>query len=80
METQGKIAGMVPKPLLFIIVLLMISFPTSCKKKASCFDRELYYQHLHDYCPADCPGVEGCDGKTYCNACEARRVGIRVVE
>jgi hypothetical protein len=27
-------------------------------------------------CPADCPGVCGCDGKFYCNACVAHQAGI----
>jgi hypothetical protein len=27
-------------------------------------------------CPADCPGVCGCDGKFYCNACGAHSDGV----
>ena len=29
-----------------------------------------------DSCTTDCPGVCACDGKLYCNACEAHRAGI----
>jgi hypothetical protein len=29
-----------------------------------------------DSCTKDCPGVCGCDSKSYCNACEAHRGGV----
>jgi hypothetical protein len=29
-------------------------------------------------CPADCPGVCGCDGMFYCNACGAQAAGVDV--
>ena len=29
-------------------------------------------------CPADCPGVCGCDGFFYCNACGAQQAGVDV--
>jgi hypothetical protein len=29
-------------------------------------------------CNEDCPGVCGCDGQFYCNACEAARMGVDV--
>jgi hypothetical protein len=29
-------------------------------------------------CPTDCPGVTGCDGKAYCNDCEAHKAGTAV--
>ncbi|WP_437729865.1 hypothetical protein [Sorangium sp. So ce1335] len=29
-------------------------------------------------CPADCPGVCGCDGTFYCNACSAQQAGVDV--
>ncbi len=51
---------------------------TSCDKKASCYDEALYQQYKDSMCPMDCPGVIGCDGKTYCNACIARSQGISV--
>lgn len=54
----------------------------SCKKKPKehpCFSQALKDQYKDAFCTADCPGVKGCDGKFYCNACEAARHGIRVV-
>jgi hypothetical protein len=27
-------------------------------------------------CTKDCPGVCGCDGKFYCNVCEAHAAGV----
>jgi hypothetical protein len=30
-------------------------------------------------CPTSCPGICGCDGKVYCNACEASRAGTDIV-
>ncbi len=49
---------------------------SSCKK--DCFDQDLYDQYKDAFCTEDCPGVTGCDGKIYCNECEANRQGIRV--
>jgi hypothetical protein len=31
-----------------------------------------------EICTEDCPGVCGCDGKLYCNACSARAAGVDV--
>lgn len=33
-----------------------------------------------DSCATDCPGVCGCDGRFYCNACRAERAGVDVTE
>ncbi len=57
---------------------LLIALATSCNKNKSCYDKALYKKHKNDGCQMDCPGVVGCDGKTYCNACIARTKGIRV--
>jgi hypothetical protein len=73
------------KKLLFSV--LLIAALASCNKKDSdekyigkdpCFDSQLYEQHKNDICPDNCPGVIGCDGKTYCNSCYAVRLGIKV--
>lgn len=65
-----------------ISVFFLILF--SCEKEKDyvgvndCFDEQLYEQHKGDFCPENCPGVIGCDGKIYCNSCYALRQGIRV--
>lgn len=64
---------------LFSIILLVIAF-SACDKNgvhSSCFDKKLYEQYKDRACTADCPGVTGCDGKKYCNACVAAQEGIR---
>lgn len=62
-----------------ILLATVLTLATiSCSKdKNFCYDELLYQKHKNDICPADCPGVTGCDGKTYCNECEANRQGIR---
>lgn len=62
-----------------IVVLTILVFSlSSCNKENSCYDDDLYQQHKDDICTTDCPGVVGCDGKTYCNECEAMRNGISI--
>ena len=39
-------------------------------KNHPCYDSSLVH---NKGCTTDCPGFEGCDGKVYCNACEAAR-------
>lgn len=57
---------------------ILTALTTSCNKDKGCYDEALYQQHKDDFCTMDCPGVVGCDGKTYCNECIARTKGIRV--
>ncbi len=45
----------------------------ACEKKSKCYDASLVHNNP---CTADCGGFLGCDGNTYCNQCEAARVGI----
>ncbi|OJV55576.1 MAG: hypothetical protein BGO31_19670 [Bacteroidetes bacterium 43-16] len=64
---------------LLSITLLAIML-TACKKDgshSSCFDKKLYEEYKDKACPENCPGVIGCDGKEYCNACIAATQGIR---
>ena len=64
---------------IWLSVTLLIIVTNSCSKdKSYCYDEQLYKQHKDNGCTTDCPGVKGCDGKTYCNECEANRQGIRV--
>lgn len=53
-------------------------FLVACsKQEPSCYSRELEKEYKERMCTMDCPGYVGCDGKTYCNQCEANRNGIR---
>lgn len=63
------------------ILIIILLFLSSCEKdEHSCYDEELYLEHTDDGCWTDCPGVTGCDGKFYCNECEANKRGIRIIK
>ena len=68
------------KKLLKIIYTLSIItlISASCVKGKSCYSEKLYQENKDNFCTMDCPGVIGCDGKTYCNECVANTKGIRV--
>jgi hypothetical protein len=50
----------------------------SCKK-TNCYDAGMAKAHS-GICTMDCPGVTACNGKFYCNTCEANKAGYRVDE
>lgn len=57
----------------------MCSFLTACNKnKASCYSWTLERKSKGKVCATSCPGVIGCDGKNYCNECDANKQGIKV--
>lgn len=67
-NTKIHVAGMLG----FVLIL------TGCsKQEPTCYSRALEREYKNRMCTADCPGYVGCDGKTYCNQCEANRNGIR---
>ena len=43
-----------------------------------CYNPNLEAEFENKVCTTDCPGVIGCDGKQYCNECEANKLGVAV--
>jgi hypothetical protein len=65
---------------MFWPIFFMLLFAVSCieeSKTEMCYDAALEASHS-GICTEDCPQVCGCDHQTYCNACKAESVGIRV--
>ena len=64
-----------------LTIIFLLSFILfSCKKtnETGCYSKTLQEASRNLFCTQDCPGVIGCDGKTYCNACIAATQGISV--
>jgi hypothetical protein len=59
--------------LAFGILLLTLG---SCDK--GCYNPSIEKANEGVVCPTDCPGVIGCDGNSYCNECEANKLGVAV--
>lgn len=69
------------KKQLFTIGVLFFSFSfllsiSGCDK--GCYNPSLEAEFKDKLCTADCPKVIGCDGKEYCNECEANKRGVAV--
>jgi hypothetical protein len=67
-----------PAKLIPLTVVIVISAFIRCKKHDECYDAAMERNHS-GICTTDCPGVCGCDGKFYCNECDANRAGISKV-
>lgn len=64
---------------LISLSLLFLIFIAACNKnKPDCYSRSVEKQNKNNSCLTDCPGVTGCDGKFYCNECEANKKGIKI--
>ncbi len=63
----------------FTLAIFSICTFTACSKDTDCISEVIKAKHQNDICPTDCPGVTGCDGKRYCNKCEANKVGVAIV-
>lgn len=59
-----------------LLVILSLTI-NSCNKNSNCYDAALEKEYVNKSCTKDCPGIVGCDGKTYCNECIANKSGIR---
>jgi hypothetical protein len=64
------------KKSVFLLVFVACATMFSCNK--DCYNPSLENEYKNALCPTDCPGVKGCDGKTYCNECEANKLGVAV--
>jgi nitrous oxide reductase accessory protein NosL len=65
---------------MYTLIIFSLALLAACqKKKHPCYSAELEKQYADKYCTMEYRGVLGCDGKTYANACEAAKYGIRIV-
>ena len=64
----------------FLSFICLMMFSSCTKEVVFCFDKKMYDKHRNDICPMDCPGVNGCDGRIYCNECIANSLGIHVIK
>jgi len=60
-----------------VLFASIIIASSSCNKNTNCYDKALEAAYKDKFCTMDCPGITGCDGKTYCNTCIAAQKGIR---
>ena len=67
--------GLISRTILLSFFFLSL-LVTSCDK--DCYNPSLEAEFKNKVCTADCPKVIGCDGKEYCNECEANKKGVAV--
>jgi hypothetical protein len=68
---------------LFTLALFGMCTISACNKEDGdgyCTSDVTKARHAKDVCPTACPGVTGCDGKKYCNLCEANKAGVSFVK
>ena len=63
---------------LYITLFIVLIFSSCSKNKPDCYSYSLERKAKDSPCLTDCPGVTGCDGKLYCNECEANSKGIKI--
>jgi len=66
---------------IFTIALFAVCTLSACSKNDEyCYSEVTKAKHANDTCPTKCVEVTGCDGKIYCNLCEANKAGIMFIK
>lgn len=66
------------KHAILCLISAAVLLTVSCKRKHSCYSKELEESVKDSFCPGYAGSYEGCDGKFYPNECEAAKAGIRL--
>lgn len=73
-----KMLSVMSTCLITLSIFSLFALNSCTKDRSNCYDAALEAEYKDRACTMDCPGVTGCDGKTYCNACIAATNGIRI--